>query len=364
MKKNILLTVGILLMLTSCGNEKQSIDADIQSSAAAPAEVQEAFENEDLIDGNITDLWQQTEGKDERNVLEFVTGLQVILPKEWEERIVIHTEPAVQSYGGRIVVCEKQNAEADAGGMLFSLEYIKYDEHAIAPYEIFQDDRVLGVYQKGEDMYALVFTLPRDRNYVKENEEMQKAYEEVNAFTNKVQILTEAMENFTECGLNDLDWIVLSGAEQPENLEMVSYHNPGIELKYPAGWEVKEKAGEDGGGIRFYDEKGEDVFWIEQGEAWRVDLNMDEEGYKSLLSELYQEVEIIELSNTLVNGYDAQKLKFAYTVDGENKMITRYIVVAGYAFFELNYMYSADRMSEDNIEADIIESIVFVNAGS
>lgn len=147
------------------------------------------------------------------------------------------------------------------------------------------------------------------------------------------------------------------------SVEMLSYHNPSFELEYPDTWEIKEESGEDGNTVRFYDKKGEAVFWFEQGEAWRVDLNMTKENYKEILKESWQEVEIEELSEVKIDGYDAKKLIFTCTVNGEKRTITKYICVVGYAFFELNFMDSADATPVDSIAA-VLESIVFKNTGN
>lgn len=182
------------------------ITEDKQRSRSMDAENQPA-ENGSLPDEKITDLWKQKAGERDWNVLEFVTGLQIILPKEWEDKIVIFTEPAVQSNGGALLVCEKSNAEAGAGGTLFLMEYFMHEEDTAAPYEIFGMDRLLGVYQNGEDEYALVLELPREMNYVEGNEEMKKVYEDVYAFVDKLQIVTDRMKGFRECGVDELYWM-------------------------------------------------------------------------------------------------------------------------------------------------------------
>lgn len=308
----------------------------------------------------ISDLWEQKAAGSDGNVIEFVTGLQIIFPKEWKGKVVTYTEPAMQTYGGGLEVCEKLNDEANAGGgMLFTLEYLKYDESAIGPYQIFNADKVLGVYQNGEDRYALILTKPRDMQYVEGNQEMQKIYEETSALTNQVQVITDHMEGFTECGLYDLDWIVLSGYEQPGEVEMTSYGSPNFELEYPAAWEVKEQRGEDGSRISFLDETGEAVFWIETGEAWRVDLNSSIEDCERLLAESYQDVAVVDLSKIKVDGCDAQKLIFSFISDGVLKAITRYTVVDESIFYEMNYADFLDMMSGSNLGETVVDSVRF-----
>lgn len=67
---------------------------------------------------------------------------------------------------------------------------------------------------------------------------------------------------------------------------------------------------EDGNEISFWNSEGKKVLWVDIGEAWRVNLEMTEEDYKELLSETYDEVEIIELSKTNIDGYEANILTF------------------------------------------------------
>lgn len=362
MKKNIFGVIGILFLLTSCSSEKQKVTTDTLSSMSESSEISAPAESEDLATDIITDLWEQTDSKEDGRIVEFATGLQIIFPKEWENKIIIETDAAVQTYGGGLIVCEKQNDEMNSGGgMLFALEYYKYDEKSIAPNEIFGTDRVLGVYQKGGEIYALIFTRPRDMQYVEGNAELQQIYEEVDSFTDKVQVITSNMEGFTECGLDDLDWIILSGTDQPEVVKTVNYQSKSIELEYPAAWKIKKKVGEDGNVVRFYDEGGENIFWLEQGEAWRADLNTSEEEYKKQLSESYQEVEIIELSEMKVDGHDAQKLIFSCTINGEKRTISRYIVIAGYAFFEFSYMDTLDMKAENNVGETVMSSVIFID---
>lgn len=140
---------------------------------------------------------------------------------------------------------------------------------------------------------------------------------------------------------------------------MLKYDGAGIDLEYPAAWEIKEERGEDGNRIGFLNETGETVFWMEQGEEWRVDLNRNEEEYQILLEESYQDVEIMELEKTEIKGYDAQKLLFSCTVNGEKRTVTRYIVIVGYAFYQINYTDSLDGLTIGNMGEAVVDSIIF-----
>lgn len=145
----------------------------------------------------------------------FTNGLQLILPEEWADNIVMEISyaPGEGNNGDTLTVCEEKNAQAGVGGVLFYLHYIDRDYYAFSketPYQMFGEyiDRVLGVYEQDGHEYALVFQLPREMNYVEGNEELKKAYEDAFALVNKVQIITKNMENFTECSVDYLDWVI------------------------------------------------------------------------------------------------------------------------------------------------------------
>lgn len=146
--------------------------------------------------------------------LRFMNGLEVFLPKEWAGNVVaeIFYAPGEGNNSDTLIVCEKSNAEAGAGGVLFYLHYIDkdyYEFSADMPYQMFgeQIDRVIGVYRPDGHEYALVFELPREMNYVEGNEEMRKAYEDAFAFVDDVRVATGNMKDFVECRVDDLDWV-------------------------------------------------------------------------------------------------------------------------------------------------------------
>lgn len=79
----------------------------------------------------------------------------------------------------------------------------------------------------------------------------------------------------------------------------------------------------------------------------------------NITEEAYQEIEIIDLSKTEVDGFDAQKLVFTFLENGKQRAITRHTLIAGYAFFETNYLDSFERMTEDNSGEVVIASLHF-----
>lgn len=201
MKKRGVLIISILFLMTACGNEKQTANIKIQNDISIKEETQESVES--------IDLWEPSDmGKSSKqNILNFTTGLQIVLPESWNDKIIIEIEPGTEEYGGGLIVCEKSNAEANAGGVLFYLKYYLKNEDDIGPFEIFHMDEVLGVYKVDGEEYALILELPREMNYVEGSDEMQEAYEKLSDSVDEVQIKTDNMIGFTRCEIDDVEWI-------------------------------------------------------------------------------------------------------------------------------------------------------------
>lgn len=186
------------------GQADSSVPQPEEASVPQPAETS-ASEQAALP---IEDFWK-TEGDTDGVTLTFATGLEIILPEDWAGKTVLFTELGGQeSHPTRntLIVCEKTNAEANAGGVLFYLDFCLHEEGS--EYGIFGLDKVLGTYKQGDAEYALIFGQPREMNYVEGDEAMKKAYESLNASVDKVRINTDAITGgFTPCETDDLDWI-------------------------------------------------------------------------------------------------------------------------------------------------------------
>lgn len=201
MKKRGLLITSVLFWMTACGNEKQTANIKIQNDISIKEETQESMES--------IDLWEPSDMRksSKQNILNFTTELQIVLPESWNDKIIIEIEPRTKEYGGGLIVCEKSNAEANAGGVLFYLKYYLKNEDDIGPFEIFHMDKVLGVYKVDGEEYALILELPREMNYVEGSDEMQEAYEKLSDSVDEVQIKTDNMIGFTRCEIDDVGWI-------------------------------------------------------------------------------------------------------------------------------------------------------------
>lgn len=201
MKKRGLLITSVLFLMTACGNEKQTANIKIQNDISIKEEMQESMES--------IDLWEPSDMRksSKQNILNFTTGLQIVLPESWNDKIIIEIEPRMKEYGGGLIVCEKSNAEANAGGVLFYLKYYLKNEDDIGPFEIFHMDKVLGVYKVDGEEYALILELPREMNYVEGSDEMQEAYEKLSDSVDEVQIKTDNIIGFTRCEIDDVGWI-------------------------------------------------------------------------------------------------------------------------------------------------------------
>lgn len=76
----------------------------------------------------LEDFWE-TGDFENTNVLQFATGLEIVLPKEWIGKVVLDTDigPEHDPYGNTLMICEKTNAENQCG-VLFYLDLTEYDK--------------------------------------------------------------------------------------------------------------------------------------------------------------------------------------------------------------------------------------------
>lgn len=235
MKKLIQCFAGIfvLLSLNACSNTVTKPAAEGEAAAAAQRRdnlsteteqtaqnVMETQQTEQITAGgqqtserylaekplSMEDFWK-IEGEDDSDTLTFATGLEIRLPEHWVGKIVTDTElgPVHDPFDHTLLICEKENAQAGAGGVLFSLVFLKHEE--TVTYSIFQVNTVLGVYEQGGEEYVLIQEMPREMCYVEGNEDMKRAYENLSVTVEEVLIKTEHMTGFTECGIEDLDWV-------------------------------------------------------------------------------------------------------------------------------------------------------------
>lgn len=137
------------------------------------------------------------------------------------------------------------------------------------------------------------------------------------------------------------------------------YSNASITMEYPGNWSIQDEAGEDGSRITFFDINNKEVFWFQQYEAWRANLDATEEEYKQILETEYGNVEILQMSKTIIENYDANTIVFSYLAGEQEYIMVRYVTVANYVGFEFNYMYDAE--SEDIYGATINKILESVN---
>ena len=208
MKKKSICILGLIFMLTACTNETNVSSISPEENNLVQSVQQEVSETETQQEDTTESFWNQstTDNSEDTNVLNFVNGLQIILPEDWNGKIVTSASTPF-NYGDTLIISEKRNAEAGVGGVLLYLDYINRNISLEYPYQIYQVDTVLGVYKQEDEEYALILRMPREMNYVEGNEEMKQVYEDLKASIDKVQIVTDNISGFTECGIDSVDWI-------------------------------------------------------------------------------------------------------------------------------------------------------------
>ena len=147
-------------------------------------------------------------------MLTFSTGLQLILPAEWQNRVAMSVAPGEGGNGEMLILSTKDTTADGIGKVLFYLRYVSGEGYtADNPYSIYgrETDRVLGTYDWDGKEYALIFEVPQlyyiggDRQTF---DEILQNNRDLSESVGEVRIVTEEMRNFTECGLEDLDWMI------------------------------------------------------------------------------------------------------------------------------------------------------------
>ena len=161
------------------------------------------------------DFWNMipSSGETNANVLQFTNGLRLILPEAWNDKIVLEKYDLINT----LCISEKNNANAGGGGELVHLFYIGHSEEDLTfsadnPYRFFGEDarnihKVLGVYRTEDNEYALIYTRYSDADYTNEDPKLCKDFQDLYKYVDEVQVITDNMPGFTECGLEDLDWV-------------------------------------------------------------------------------------------------------------------------------------------------------------
>lgn len=211
-----------LSMISACGNTltdnttgnetystKQPIEETVLPNtphveATIPLETEIIIQEDGTL--SIEDFWN-VEENEPSNTLTFATGLKIVLPQEWVGKILIDTHIAsVNPRNNTLIVREKENAEAGAGGDLFYLDLLLLTD--TTQINVYPSDTILGIYTQGNAKYAFILQIPREMNYVEGDNEMKKLYEDFSSDVNSVQIITENMAGFEKVSEEDLDWFL------------------------------------------------------------------------------------------------------------------------------------------------------------
>ncbi|MDE7266079.1 MAG: M56 family metallopeptidase [Lachnospiraceae bacterium] len=184
----------------------------IESAGAILPMIVDTFSAAETVKCGFGDMIPSS-GETDANVLQFTNGLQLILPEAWNDKIVVEEIDSTRT----LVISEKNNAKADGGGALVNLFYVSHSEDGLTfsadnPFQIFGEDaqkyhKVLGVYRSQDNEYALIYTRCSDAFYTNEDPKLRKDFQDLYKYVDEVQVITDNIPGFTECGLEDLDWI-------------------------------------------------------------------------------------------------------------------------------------------------------------
>lgn len=186
--KSGMLCVLMLAVFVGCGKVQESVTDFDKDSVITDGEAADSLLDEDF--------WRVEDTNKES--VRFSTGLEVVYPESWQGNIVLREE------SGTLAFCEKGNADAGIGGELFYLCFYEHENDTVVLYDW---DKVLGLYQQGGKEYVLVQDQPGDRQYSEDDEILINAYMRLSETLDDVIIKTDEMQGFTECGIEDLEWV-------------------------------------------------------------------------------------------------------------------------------------------------------------
>lgn len=187
-------------------------------------------------------------------------------------------------------------------------------------------------------------------------EEQPQSTQEETAVT---EVETKEQEN------NEEETVETIRTDETGKEEYVQYEGTFVIFTYPASWSLEILQGEDGGNAIFSETKEAEmpILIYETGEAWRFKLDNTKEYYYEMYNYDYPELEIIELSNITIDGFDAHKLVFTYNDKGQEFTCVQYSLAEGVRFHEFRYIYLTE-MKENyhGVIEKMIETIDFVAA--
>ena len=185
-------------------------EEDIEDAGARLPVIIDTFSAAEAVKNSFWDIVSSS-GETDTNVLQFANGLQLILPEAWEDKIVL------EELDSLLVISEKNNAKADGGGNLVNLFWVGHSENGLTfsadnPFQIFGENaqkihKVLGVYRREDNEYALIYTRCSDAFYTNEDPKLRKDFQDLYMYVDEVQVITDNIPGFTECSLEDLDWV-------------------------------------------------------------------------------------------------------------------------------------------------------------
>lgn len=195
MKKGISVLLAVLLLANLIGCEKSKENTKMERNLVA-------IDSKEEVSLSMEDFWKTEDICSEKNGIEngakFATGLEITYPDTWWGKIELKTDVDT------LAVCEKGNADAGIGGDLFYLCFYEHEQDEIVLYDL---DKVLGVYKQNGKEYVLVQDFPSDRCYSEDNQSLINAYMELRNTIDDVAIKTDNISGFSECGIEDLDWV-------------------------------------------------------------------------------------------------------------------------------------------------------------
>lgn len=161
---------------------------------------------------------------------------------------------------------------------------------------------------------------------------------------------TSTLYTETEISTNDL-------LTKKDQTSKTHFSHAGIEFDYPSDLIANETQGEDGSRNEFTKD-GTLVFWYEQGENWRVNMDWDKDSYQEILADRYPDALIDTFTKTTMSNNNIDMINVVFYPSGQNtsEKFEEYIFINQYAFYDFYFTNAENELADE-----IMNSVNFVH---
>lgn len=163
------------------------------------------------------------------------------------------------------------------------------------------------------------------------------------ASINQPIIIEESSTLYTETVLSTSTQLI-----EESQTSKIHFSQSGIEFDYPSDFIIREVQGEDGSKSEFTKD-GTLIFWYEQGENWRVNMDWDQDSYQKILADRYPEALIDTFTKTTMSNSNIEMIHVVFYPSGQNtgEKFEEYIFINQYAFYDFYFTNAENELADE-----------------